>query len=76
MATEQEKTKDALKYAIQMEIDGKVFYLKSAEESGNELGRKLLVPLAEAEDYHRIKFEEIFKALSMLRHGSKALILR
>jgi rubrerythrin len=64
VATEQEKTIDALKYAIQMEIDGKVFYLKSAEESGNELGRKLLVSLAKAEDYHRIKFEEIFKALS------------
>jgi rubrerythrin len=64
MPTEQEKTIDALKYAIQMEIDGKVFYLKSAAESSNEMGRKLLASLAEAEDYHRIKFEEIFKSLS------------
>lgn len=64
MPTEQEKTTEALKYAIQMEIDGKVLYTKSSQESGNELGRKLLEALALAEDYHRIKFEEIFKGLS------------
>lgn len=64
MPTEQEKTIEALRYAIQMEIDGKVFYLKSSEESGNELGRKLLESLAQAEDYHRIKFEQIFASVS------------
>jgi rubrerythrin len=64
MPTEQEKTIEALKYAIQMEIDGKVFYLKASSESGNELGRKLLESLAQAEDYHRMKFEEIFRGLS------------
>lgn len=64
MPTEQEKTIDALKYAIQMEIDGKAFYLKSSQESGNDLGRKLLASLAQAEDYHRIKFEHIFGSLS------------
>jgi rubrerythrin len=64
MQSEQEKTIEALKYAIQMEIDGKVLYLKSSQDSQNELGRKLLESLAQAEDYHRIKFEEIFKGLS------------
>ncbi len=60
MPTEQEKTTAALKFAIQMEIDGKAFYLKSAGESTNELGKKLLEALARAEDYHRIKFQQVF----------------
>jgi rubrerythrin len=64
MPTEQDKTIEALKYAIQMEIDGKVFYLKSSQESGNELGRRILESLAQAEDYHRMKFEQIFNTLS------------
>lgn len=64
MPTEQDKTIDALKYAIQMEIDGKAFYLKSSQESGNELGRKLLESLAQAEDYHRKTFEQIFTTFS------------
>lgn len=59
--TEQEKTTQALQYSIQMEIDGKAFYLKSSQESGNELGKKLLASLAEQEDYHRQKFEKIFE---------------
>jgi len=72
MATDQEKILTALKYAIQMEIDGKNFYLKSAAESSNELGSKLLVALAKAEDYHRIKFEQIFENLSKKRGWVKA----
>lgn len=64
MPTEQDKTLEALKFAIQMEIDGKAFYLKASQESGNELGRKLLESLAQAEDYHRIKFEQIFNTVS------------
>jgi rubrerythrin len=64
MPSEQDKTIDGLKYAIQMEIDGKVLYLKSSQESGNELGRKLLESLAQAEDYHRITFEKIFDTFS------------
>jgi rubrerythrin len=61
MTTEQEKTTKALQYAIQMEIDGKVFYLNASRESGNELGRKLLESLAAQEDYHRQKFEQIYE---------------
>ena len=63
MTTQQEKTTQALQYAIQMEIDGKVFYTKASRESGNELGKKLLASLAEQEDYHRMKFEQIFENL-------------
>jgi rubrerythrin len=46
-----------------MEVDGKAFYLKASRESSNEMGRKLLESLAVEEDTHRLKFEEIYRAL-------------
>ena len=64
MPTEQDKTRGALKTAIQMEIDGKEFYLKASQASNNELGKKLLVKLAEEEDTHRQIFEDIYKSIS------------
>ncbi|MFC1957970.1 ferritin family protein [Chloroflexota bacterium] len=63
MATEQDKTLEALKIAIQMEIDGKEYYLKASRESSNELGTRLLQTLADEEDFHREKFEEIYDIL-------------
>ena len=60
MSTDREKTIEGLKTAIQMEIDGKEFYLKASRESKNNLGKKLLESLALQEDYHRKKFEEIY----------------
>jgi len=63
MVTEQDKTLQALQIAIQMEIDGKKYYLKASQESGNELGRKLLQSLAAEEDVHRHNFEEIYDAI-------------
>ncbi len=67
MTTEQDKTLGALKAAIQMEIDGKEFYLKASQASNNELGKKLLVKLAAEEDEHRQVFEEIYKNISVER---------
>lgn len=64
MTTGQDKTISALKFAIQMEIDGKNFYIKSSEECTSSLGSKLLASLAKAEDYHRLKFEQIFDSIS------------
>ncbi len=64
MATEQAKTLQGLQIAIQMEIDGKKFYLKTSEESGNELGRELMQKLAAEEDVHRRNFEMIYDAIS------------
>lgn len=61
MSKEEEKTIQALQYAIQMEIDGKTFYQKASRESGNEMGKKLLETLANQEDYHRQKFEQIYE---------------
>ncbi len=63
MASEQEKTMQVLRTAIQMEIDGKEFYLKASRESTNELGKKLLESLSREEDLHRRKFEEIYTAI-------------
>ena len=67
MATEREKTIRALKYAIQMEIDGKVLYFKASHESGNELGKKLMESLAGQEDFHRQKFEQIYENIRKSR---------
>jgi len=63
MVNEQDKTTAALQTAIQMETDGKKFYLKASQESSNELGKALLKSLADEEDIHRQKFEEIYEAI-------------
>ena len=63
MESEQDKTLKALQTSIQMEIDGKEYYLKASRESGNELGKRLLQSLAAEEDVHRQKFEQIYNAM-------------
>jgi len=63
MESEQSKTLEALRIAIQMEIDGKEYYLKASQESSNELGKKLLKSLATEEDIHRQKFQEIYSTI-------------
>ncbi|MFC1991421.1 ferritin family protein [Chloroflexota bacterium] len=63
MVNEQEKTLDALQIAIQMEIDGKEYYLKAGQDSTNEMGEKLFQSLAKAEDTHRQKFAEIYESI-------------
>ncbi len=64
MAKEQDTTLKALKAAIQMEIDGKEFYLEASQASKNELGKKLLEQLAAEEDVHRKVCEDIYKDIS------------
>jgi rubrerythrin len=68
METEQGKTLEALQVAIQMEIDGKEYYLKASQESGNKLGKQLLQSLAAEEDVHQQKFKQIYDAI----HNQKA----
>jgi len=63
MNNEQDKTITALKTAIQMEIDGKEYYLKTSRESSNALGQNLLRSLAAEEDIHRQKFEQIYATI-------------
>jgi len=71
MTSEQEKTLAVLKTAIQMEIDGKEYYLKASQESGNEMGKKLLASLAAEEDKHRQKFAEIYDSVRDSNHWPK-----
>ena len=63
MGTEQDQTLNALQTAIQMEIDGKAYYLEASRKSSNKLGRELLQTLAVEEDYHRQKFQSIFDTI-------------
>ena len=63
METEQNKTVEALQTAIQMEIDGKEYYIKASQKSSNELGKKLLKSLADEEDVHQKKFIELYNSI-------------
>jgi rubrerythrin len=60
----QKAIKDALKFALQMEIDGKKFYAMAARESSNRVGKDLYSWLAEQEGIHCKRFEEIYAALT------------
>ena len=61
--SEQAKMLQAINTAIEMELDGKECYLAASKESTNEAGRKLLQSLAEEEDGHRLKFEELYNSI-------------
>lgn len=63
MPDEQEATLGALQIALQMEIDGKEFYLQASKTSKNELGKGLLKKLAAEEDTHREMFQSIYNAI-------------
>ncbi len=63
MATEQDKTLEGLRFAIQMEIDGKEYYQKSSQISASRLGQQLFQTLAAEEDRHRCKFEQIYREI-------------
>ena len=63
MVIEKKTTLEALQIAIQMEIDGKEYYLKAGQDSTNEMGAKLFQSLAKAEDAHKQKFIEIYETI-------------
>jgi rubrerythrin len=63
MENEQAKTIEVLQLAIQMEVEGKEFYQQASQRSSNKLAKDLFQRLAEEEDEHRKKFEEIYAAL-------------
>ena len=60
MSQEQEATLAGLQIALKMEEDGKAFYLKASQTSGNPLGKKLFKNLAAEEDIHREVFKKIY----------------
>ena len=63
MTKVQEYMLKALKEAIQMEVDGRQFYLEAAKKTKNEGIRQILEYLAESEVYHIKKFKEIYESL-------------
>jgi rubrerythrin len=63
MKSEQARAIEVLHLGVRMEIDGKEFYLKASHKSGNKLGKELFQQLANEEDVHRKRFEEIYEAL-------------
>ena len=63
MTKVQEYLLKALKEAIQMEVDGREFYLQAAKKVKNEGVRQILDYLAESEVYHIKKFNEIYQNL-------------
>ena len=60
---EQESVLQAIKIAIEMELDGQQCYLAASKGSTNEAGKKLLHSLAEEENNHRQTFEGIYNAI-------------
>jgi rubrerythrin len=63
VGNEQARTIEVLQLAIRMEVDGKEFYKKASKKSSNQLAKELFRQLANEEDVHRKKFEEIYQAL-------------
>lgn len=68
MESEQARTIKVLQLAVQMEVDGKDFYEKASRKSSNKLAKELFRQLANEEDIHRKKFEEIYKVLKRGRN--------
>jgi rubrerythrin len=60
---ERSQTLEAIELAIQMEIDGKEYYLKAGQRSDNKVGTEFFKWLANEEDKHRRIFAGIFNAI-------------
>ncbi|HZE21640.1 MAG TPA: ferritin family protein [Desulfobaccales bacterium] len=60
----QEYMLKALEDAIQMEVEGRQFYLEAAKKVKSPGVREIMEYLAESEKYHIEKFKEIYQNLS------------
>lgn len=63
MISDFSSVEKAVQCAMQMEVDGKEYYMKTGSQCRSEVGKKLMAALADAEDVHRKKFESIFEAI-------------
>jgi len=61
MENEQARIIEVLQLAVRMEIEGKEFYQKASQKSSNRLTEELFQHLANEEDNHRKKFEQIYE---------------
>lgn len=55
---------ETVKFSIQMELDGKKFYIAAGKQSENRLGKELYTWLAAQEDNHLSKFEAIYRSIT------------
>ena len=69
----QEYMLQALKDAVQMEVEGRQFYLEAAKKVENAGVRQILEYLAEAEVYHIEKFKEIYQSLQQDPHWTEGM---
>jgi rubrerythrin len=60
---EKNQTFEAIKFAIQMEIDGKEYYKKASRQSNNKVGKEFFEWLANEEDKHRRIFGGIYNTI-------------
>lgn len=60
---ESTKALEILEKALQMEIDGREFYLKASEKSKTPLARSIFAKLAEEEIGHQKTIQEIYDAI-------------
>ncbi len=58
----QEYMLKALKDAVQMEVEGRQFYLEAAKKVKSAGVREIMEYLAESEKYHIEKFNEIYRS--------------
>lgn len=63
MANIQEYMVKALKDAVQMELEGRQFYLEAAKKVKSAGVRQIMEYLAESEKYHIERFTEIYRSL-------------
>lgn len=63
MTHHDQKGTEALQTALQMEVEGKEFYSKSAEKSSSILAKELFQNLAAQEDMHYLKIKEVYDAV-------------
>jgi rubrerythrin len=68
MANIQEYMLKALKDAVQMELEGRQFYLEAAKKVKSEGVREVLEYLAESEKYHIEKFNQIYQGQGKSGH--------
>jgi rubrerythrin len=64
MAKITPEVEEAIKTAIQLEKDGRKFFQQAAQETSNELGKKMFQKLAADEVRHLVTFEKMFKTLA------------
>ncbi len=62
--SEMEELMDALATSIEMEENGRQFYLKAAKKSVNEFGKRVFEALADDETRHIVAIKEYYETLS------------